>query len=194
MMESPAPESSKRGGGCSRGCGRCLGIVVVALAVVVIAFVALRALRPNPNKLFSGASDPFAEAALENLLINAGVQGAQVTVIPVKGSDKQLAYIVFDDSSGFSMGDLTRGGDEGLGNVLLQLDAVNRSQNLNIGPVAMEYRGEGGDPLFVVVTDQDNISAFAAGEMSREELLSGTDIDLSNILSGVDLLSDASGQ
>jgi hypothetical protein len=154
----------------------------------------LRALRPDPEKLFSGASDPFAESVLENLLINAGVQGAQVTVIPIKDSDKQLAYIVFDDSSGVSMGNLLQGGDEGLASVLLQLDEVNRTQNLNIGPVAMEYRGESGDPLFTVVTDQENISAFAAGEISQEELLSGTDIGLDNLLGGIDLFSDASDQ
>lgn len=194
MTEDTAPDNSKRGGGCLGGCGRCLGIIVGGLAIVVLAFVVLRALRPDPNKLFSGASDPFAEAVLEDMLISAGVQGAQVTVIPIKGSDKQLAYIVFDDSSGLSMGSLTRGGEENLAGALLQLDAANRSQDLNIGPVAMEYRGESGEPLFSVVTDQEDISAFADGEMSREELLSNTDINLANLLDGVDLLSNASGQ
>jgi hypothetical protein len=166
---------------------------VASICVVVAGFFVVRALRPNPEKLYAGASDPVAEAAIENVLFNAGVQGARVTVIPTKGGDDQLAYIVLDESSGFSADSLARGGDAGLANALLQLDAANRSQDLNIGPVAMEYRDGSGEALFVVATDQENIQAFASGEMSREELLAGTEIDLTNLLGGIDALSETTG-
>ena len=194
MTEGTAPENSKRGSGCLRGCGGCLGLIAASLLIVIAAFMILRARRPNPKELFSGASDPVAEAAIENVLTRAGVHGAQVTVIPIKGSDKQLAFIVLNEASGFSMGSLAQGGDQGLASALLGIDAANRSQNLNIGSVAMEYRDESGEPLFVVATDQDKMSAFAAGEISKEELLLGTDIGLSNLLGGIGALSDAAGQ
>jgi len=82
----------------------------------------------------------------------------------------------------------------GLANALLQLDQANRDQNLNIGPVAMEYRDANGDPVIVVATEESQISAFAAGQISREELLAGTEVDLSSILGGVEALSGAAGQ
>ena len=108
--------------------------------------------------------------------------------------DLVASQLVLDEASGSSMGGLTQGGDMGLASTLLQLDAANRSQNLNIGSVAMEYRDESGEPLFVVATDQEKMSAFAAGEISKEELLLGTDIGLSNLLGGIGALSDAAGQ
>lgn len=194
MAEGASRQKSRSGRGCLWGCGGCLGLVIASACLVVAGFVIIRALRPNPEVLFSGASDPVAEAAVENALNNAGIFGARVTVIPTKGSDEQLAYVVLDEMSGFSMEGLAEGGDEGLANALLQLDAANRSQDLNIGQVAMEYRDERGEPLFVVATDQEDIEAFAAGEISREELLAGTELDLSNLLGGIDALSETSGQ
>lgn len=194
MANSTAPGKPKRSRGCLWGCGGCLGLIAASLCLMVAGYFVLRALRPNPTELLSGASDPVAEAAVESALVSAGVQGAKVTVIPLKGSDQQLVYVVFDEASGFSMEGLAQGGDQGLANALLQLDAANRSQGLNLGPVALEYRDETGAPLLVVATDQENIGAYAAGQISREELLAGTDIDLTNLLGGIDALYNAAGQ
>lgn len=193
MTTDSTNDAPRRGRGCLWGCGGCLGILVASVCVIAAGILILRALRPDPEKLYAGASDPVAEAAIENVLINAGVQGAQVTVIPTKGGDDQLAYIVLDESSGFSADNLAQGGDAGLANALLQLDSANKAQELNIGPVAMEYRDQSGEPLFVVATDQENIQAFASGEISREELLAGTEIDLTNLLGGIDALSESTG-
>jgi hypothetical protein len=194
MASGAGPAKPGRGRGCRWGCGGCLGLSVLAACVVLGGFVAMRALRPDPKELYSGASDPVAEAAVSQALSDVGVEGARVSVIPIKGSQEQLAYIVLDDSAGFSASELAQGGEQGFANALRQLDEANRSQDLNIGQVAMEYRDETGEPMFVVATPQEDIQAFAAGEIDRDQLLAGTEVDLSNLLGGIDELSQSVGQ
>ncbi len=187
------PGGRRGGRGCLWGCFGCLGLLAITVCVLAAAWALFAAMGPNPRKLYSGASDPVAEAALEEALANAGLYGAGITVLPIKGSSQQLAYIVLDEARGFSAADLAAGGDQGFLQVLQEIDTANRSQGLGIGQVAMEYRDESGEPLFVVAADQAGIQAFAAGEIDREELLRNTEVDLSNLLAGYEAFSEASG-
>lgn len=101
---------------------------------------------------------------------------------------------MLDDAAGLSAGELGQGGEQGLARALQEIDAANREQGLKIGQVAMEYQDESGQPLFVVAAEEEDIGAFAAGEIDREQLLGGTEVGLSNLLGGIEAMSQAEGQ
>ena len=190
MTETPEPNKRSLGRTGCLSCLGCLGasVFLVLLSVGVVALV--QGLGPDPEELLSGPVDPVASAAYQEVLEASGFDGAQVRVIPIKGSDEQLAYIIFDETSGFSGADTLEENEAAIDNAIRGLAAANISQDLGVGAVAVEYRDETGESLFTFAARQETIEAYADGEITRDELLSETDVDLSSFLSQVQQLAE----
>ena len=100
-----APKKSRRG--CI-GCAGCLVVLVIIIAICGGTYFLgpslLRSaglIQPTAEELYSGAPDPVASQAVEEVLLDAGIEGASAIVIPTKGRNGQLAVISFDSSTKF---------------------------------------------------------------------------------------------
>ena len=188
--ESSEPKKRSLGRTGCLSCFGCLGAIVILALLSVGVVAVVQGLSPDPEDLLSGPIDPVASAALQEVFVASGFDGAQVRVIPIKGSDEQLAYIILDETAGFSGADTLEGNETAIDNAIRGLAAANRSQDLGVGSVAVEYRDEEGQSLFTFAARQESVEAYADGEITRDELLSETEVDLSSFLSQVQQLAE----
>jgi len=194
MTETPEPKKRSLGRTGCLSCLGCLGLLVVLVLVSVGVVAVIQRLSPGPEELLSGPPDPVASAAYQEVLAASGFDGAQVRVIPIKGSDEALAYIVLDETAGFSGADTIEGNEAAIDDAIRGLAEANRSQDLGVGTVAVEYRDETGQSLFTFAAGQETVEAYADGEISRDELLSETEVDLSSFLSQVQQLAEGASE
>lgn len=186
MAPSSAPSPPRK---TSRGCLYCggataLGGLCVCLALAAVVFLP-GIVGPSADDLAGGAPDPVASAALTSALSEAGLQGARALVFPIRGSDEQFAYIVLDDATGFAGADTAEGSEQAFLDAVQGLSEANQEQDLRVGLVAMEYRDESGATLFSVASSQENMEAYAAGTISKEQFLTGADADLTSLLAQI---------
>jgi len=183
--ESPPPKRR-------RGCLSCLVAVVgiVALCAVVwflapTVMTALGLSSPGAEELYSGASDPAANQAVEEVLVGSGIEGASARVIPIKGSDGQLAVITLGDASSIDWSE-SSSVEEGFLNTVRALSQVN-AQGLGVERAVIDVRGEDGQPFIAITASQASIDAYANGEIDRDEFVRSVDADLDGLLELVDL-------
>lgn len=184
----------KRSGyGCC-GCRSCF-ISLVALVAAVAVFIwqgpaFLRAVGiapPDAEELFSGSRDPIGTEAVNSILESAGVEGVEAVVIPIAGTADQIAIFTVDAS--VSTGGLSsiEEADDFLTNIMGQLAEVNRSGDLAIEHVSVDYVGESGESLVTLAAPQGAVEAYASGSISRREFLSQVEIDLSKLITAAEL-------
>jgi hypothetical protein len=53
-------------------------------------------LEPSAEELFAGSKDPVATEAVNTVLDTAGIEGVEAMVIPIAGSERQLAIFTVD--------------------------------------------------------------------------------------------------
>jgi hypothetical protein len=188
-----AAKPKRKRSGCLAclGCSGCLFLIAIAL---VAGAILLPALRADTEELLSGAPDPIASAAYQEVLDFSGLSGTWVTVIPVKGTDEQLAYIVFDETAGFAGAGSIEANELAFLSIVNGLAAANQAQDLNVGVVAVEYRDENGNSLFTFATPQEAVESFAAGESSQADLLAETEVDLASLLGQARQLAEEAGR
>jgi hypothetical protein len=103
MTETPHENRQRKG---RRGCGGCIGCLA-ALAGVGVLVVALIWFAPwilrrigisgrGAEELYAGAPDRVASEALDSSLRDAGITGVDALVIPINGSEGQIAVLTLD--------------------------------------------------------------------------------------------------
>ena len=142
---------------------------------------------PSAEELFAGSKDPLATEAVNNMLSTAGIEGVEAMVIPIAGTEGQLALFTVD--ANVSAGGLTTQAEAEifLTDTLRQLASTNRDNNLGIEHVAIDYLGESGENLLAFTTPQSAVEAYADGTITRREFLSQVEVDFSNIISAEEL-------
>lgn len=182
-----------------RGCLGCAGAIVVIIALCAAAWflaptvmTALGLSSPGAEELYSGAPDLFAGRAVEEVLVDSGVEGASVTVIPIKGSDGQLAVITLHDASSINWSE-SGSAEEGFLHTVQALSRAN-GQGLRVERAVIDVRGENGQPFIAITASQDSIDAYANGEISRDEFVASVDADLDSLLDLVDLQALGEGE
>jgi hypothetical protein len=193
MVESQ-PAKSNRGWlrwGCAC-CGGCF-VILCCLAFAAASPFALRALGllgSDAERLYSGAPDLAASAAIEEALVDAGIEGARAVVIPIQGSEGQIAVITVEDST-------TTGGnaEEAFGQALLSLSAANQA-GFGIERVTVDMRDENGEPGLAITADQTAVEAYSNGEISRSEFLGAVELDISALIDPdqLDVLLEEAGR
>jgi hypothetical protein len=164
-----------------------LGLLVCLAGGAVLFFPSIMAaIRPDARVLYGAAPDPVASAHLNSILDDAGLEGTNALVIPIKGEAGQIAIITLDESAGFQGTNA-----EGFDSLVRSLAQANQEGGYNISRVALDYRDPEGNDLFAVTVDQDSVEAYANGEITRRQLLANTDVDLSNLLEMAQIYAEA---
>jgi len=132
--------------------------------------------RTSAEDLYSGASDPYASQIVTQILIDAGVPGARAVVVPIKGSDGQIAVITLDSSAGFDGTGTASGNEMVLMDVLQRMREDNRMEMLGIERVSVDYRDENGGNLLAITASQESLEAFSQGQLTRKQVLKDVDI------------------
>jgi len=186
------PQTKSRRGcvgclGCMGGAGILAGllILVIVLTPTLLRAVGLRG--PGAEELFSGAPDPVATQALRDTLANNNVTGVNAWVIPIQGSEAQIAIVSFDDAA--AVGGL-QSRDEAetfLLETMREIAAANRTSKLGIEYTAMIYQDEAGQALITTAAPQEALEAYANGTISRQQFLAQVEIDFSGLISAAEL-------
>ena len=134
--------------------------------------------RTSAEDLYSGASDPYASQIVTQILIEAGVPGARAVVVPIKGSEGQIAVITLDSSAGFDGTGTASGNEMVLMDVLQRMREDNRMEMLGIERVSVDYRDKNGGNLLAITASQESLEAFSQGQLTRKELLQKVDVGL----------------
>jgi len=185
IVETPTNRSS-----ClRRGCFGCLALtgLTVCLGVVLI-FAGPSLMRatglagPTTEEIYSGAADPVASAAVEEILTSAGVSGAWVRVIPMKGGDGNVALITLDASAGVTGTGSEAGNKQAFEEIIRELAAADQA-GMNLSHVVVDYRDENGESLISLGASQEDINAYAAGELAENQFLYQVEVDFSRLIS-----------
>jgi hypothetical protein len=181
-MAQPPSKPKKRSTG-RLACGGCLALLAAGLGLIlcvggIFAARAFGIIGPDAEDLYSGAPDLVASAAVDQALLEAGLENAQAVVIPIKGSDGQIAVITVDQSTS------TAGSspEEAFDQALRGMAAANQAGGHRIERVTLDLRDENGEPGIALTAPQDKVDAYANGEISRQELMGQSAVDLSAII------------
>lgn len=136
---------------------------------------------PTAEQLYSGARDPFAGGILNQILQDAGMTGASAIVIPVKGSQGQIAVISLDGSQGFDGSGSAVGNEALFMNVIQRMREDNRMQMLELERVAVDYRDESGQSLVTLTAAQAAVESLAQGEITEDEFLKDVEIGVAGL-------------
>jgi hypothetical protein len=189
--ETPSGKKRSKRNFCCCGCFLFLFVFIVGgglslwLGPSILRGVGL--LEPSAEELFAGSKDPVATEAVNRVLDTAGIEGVDAMVIPIAGSEGQLAVFTIHD--GASAGGISTQAEAEifLTDTLRQLAKSNRENDLGIEHVAIDYLGESGENLLAFTAPQSVVEAYANGTISRREFLSQVEVDFSNLISAEEL-------
>jgi hypothetical protein len=191
MSEMPSGNKRSRRNFCCCGCFLFLIIFIVGGGLSVwLGPSALRGvglLEPSAEELFAGSKDPVGTEAVNTILDTAGVKGVEAMVIPIAGSEGQLAVFTIDADASAG-GIATQAEAEAfLTDTLSQIAKINRENDLRIEHVAIDLLGDSGENLLAFTAPQSIVEAYTDGTISRREFLSHVEIDFSNLISAAEL-------
>lgn len=185
VVHSPPKRSSCLRRGCF-GCLALIGITILLGGVLVFAGPSLmRAIGvagPTAEEIYSGAVDPVASTEVEEILTTAGVTGARARVIPMKGGDSNVALITLDGSAGALGTGSESGNEQAFEEIIRELAAADEA-GMNLSHVVVDYRDENGESVISFGASQDDINAYAAGELARNQFLYQVEVDFSRLIS-----------
>ena len=185
VVQTPTDRSSCRRRGCI-GCLALIGLTICLGGVLIFAGPSLmRAIGvagPTAEEIYSGAVDPVASTAVEEILTSAGVSGARARVIPMKGGDSNVALITIDGSASASGTGSETGNEQAFEEIIRELAAADQA-GMNLSHVVVDYRDENGESVLSFGASQDDINAYAAGELARNQFLYQVEVDFSRLIS-----------
>jgi hypothetical protein len=154
----------------------------------------LRSSRPTAQELYSGAPDLVAGQSVSDALVEAGVQGASVLVIPIQDSQGQIAIITLDESQGYA--GFGSPASNNLQIVIGNIVSANRARALHIEQLSIDYRDQTGESSLAFTTSMEKAEAFADGHITQQEFIGDVDFDLVDTLRyyGLDQLLEATPQ
>lgn len=189
MDETIVADQPSRSNCRRRGCIGCLalfGLSICLGALLIFAGPALlRAVGvgpPSTEDFYGGAPDPVASQAVEEILSSAGVSGSRAWVIPIKGGDGNVALITLDDSANVFGAGSEAANQQAFEQVIRDLAAADEA-GMNLSHVVVDVRGENGETLVSMGASQDDINAFAAGQLAQNQFLYQVEVDFSRLIS-----------
>ena len=180
-VEAQAPQ---KGSSCARrGCLGCVGLLALGVVFCVAAPWVLSRLQifgQSAESAYSGAPDPFASASVQGIFEGRQIAGVKVYVLPVQGKTNNQAFVILDASRGYAGLSPTSASDTVFAQVLSDLVGRNRSENLNLERVTIEYRDESGERAVAFTSSMENINAFVGGTMSRDQFFGQVHFDITD--------------
>lgn len=190
QVTASEPRRSRRGW-CCCGCLALLILLIVAIpAGIFFGPAALNVIGlgpPDAEELFSGSPDPFATGTVSTILEDSGVTGVDVYVIPITGSEDQIAIFTVDDNAAASGITSAEDAERFLTDLMGQISNANNEAGLGINHVAVDYLDESGQSLLTFAAPQSAVEAYANGTITRQAFLAQVDIDYSKVISSAQL-------
>ena len=181
-VQNPTPPKKKRGW-CF--CAGCLLIPVVSiLCLVSVYFIGppiaswLGIFGPEAKEVYEAAPDLAASESLTNTFSELGIPGVRVYVIPMKDQPTQGAFIILDASAGYQGMDPLDTKDDMLLLILQDITRRNRTENLRLAHVTVDFRDEFGETATAFTTDQELVEEYADGLITQREFFGQIEIDL----------------
>ena len=185
QVESNQPP--KKRGWCF--CAGCLLIPLISLACLASAYFIgpqiagwLGIFGKEAAEVYELAPDLVASDNLAQVFDELGIPGVKVYVIPIKGQSTQGAFIILDASAGYQGLNPLEEKDDLFLFILQDITRRNRSENLRLSHLTVEYRDEVGESAFTFTADQALIEDYADGLISRDEFFGSMEIDLLNTM------------
>ena len=170
-------------------CGGCLLIPLATLACLATAYFAgpliagwLGIFGMEAAEVYELAPDPIASENLSQVFSELGIPGVKVYVIPIKDQLTQGAFIILDASAGYKGLNPLDEKDDLFLYIMQDITRRDRTENLHLSHVTVEYRDEAGESAFAFTANQELIGRFADGLITRDDFFGSIEIDLSNTL------------
>lgn len=184
MTEFPQSRQNpprSKGKGCL-SCVLILGVSVVCMAGVLLltplVLQRLGVFGRQAKDVYQLAPDPVASRQLSQAFADRDIAGVSVYVIPIMGEETQGAFIILDESNGYTGISPMDDSDEVFIDLLRDLTERNRKENLRISHLTVDYRDEQGNSLLSFTVDQDTVEQYANGLISQEEFFRVVHFDL----------------
>lgn len=184
MSETPPNPSKpqKKRGWC---CASCIIVPLVSiLCLVSVYFLGppiagwLGIFGPEAKEVYEAAPDLAASQSLTDTFSELGIPGVRVYVIPIKGEPTQGAFIIMDASAGYQGLDPLNEKDDMLLLIFQDITRRNRTENLRLAHVTVDFRDEFGETATAFTVDQELVEEYAAGLITQKEFFARIEIDL----------------
>ncbi len=185
-VQNPTPPKKKRGW-CF--CAGCLLIPVVSiLCLVSVYFIGppiaswLGIFGEEAKEVYQFAPDQAASQSLTQTFTELGIPGVKVYVIPIKDQPTQGAFIILDASAGYVGMDPLDTEDDMLLLILQDITRRNRTENLRLAHVTVDYRDEFGETATAFTADQELVEEYADGLITQRGFFGQIEIDIMHTL------------
>ena len=101
----------------------------------------------------------------------------RVYVIPMKDQTTQGAFIILDASAGYQGLDPLNEKDDKLLLILQDITRRNRTENLRLAHVTVDFRDEFGETATAFTADQELVEEFADGLITQKGFFGQIEID-----------------
>jgi hypothetical protein len=180
-VQNPTPPKKKRGWCCAS----CVLIPLVSIICLVsVYFIGpplvswLGIYGPEAKEVYEAAPDLAASESLTQSFSDLGIPGVKVYVIPIKGEPTQGAFIILDSSAGYRGMDPLDTEDDMLLLILQDITRRNRTENLRLDHVTVDYRDEFGETATAFTVDQEAVEQYANDLITRKGFFVKIEIDL----------------
>ncbi len=159
-----------------------VGKIILLLFVLIIAAGAvlyfrvpqkIGLIKSPADKLFTITSDREKASAVMEDLKEAGLntKGVEVYVLPVSGTDHNVAMVVLDASKGFDFN--SYGGTDPVKDFLT---VVSNARQAGINRAAVAYYDEEGKQLATATVPADAVAAYSQGKLTDRQLMEKVDV------------------
>jgi hypothetical protein len=153
-----------------------------ALLITPLVLQRLGVFGRQAKDVYQLAPDPVASEQLSQAFAERDIVGVSVYVIPIMGEATQGAFIILDESEGYTGLSPTDDSNEVFIDLLRDLTERNRKENLRISHLTVDYRDEQGESLLAFTVDQENVEQYADGLITKEEFFEFVHFDLVDTL------------
>ena len=188
MSEHPQTEKpQKKRGWCF--CAGCLLTPIITVICLVSAYFIVPPLAgwlgifgPEAKEVYQYAPDQAASQSLTETFEELGIPGVRVYVLPIKGQSTQGAFIILDASAGYQGLDPLNEQDDIFLLVLQDITRRNRTEDLRLAHVTVDYRDEFGETATAFTADQELVEGYADGLITQKGFFAQIEIDLMGTL------------
>jgi hypothetical protein len=158
-----------------------VAVVILGVAVIIVFHVPQKIglVKSPAEKMYTQPNDPDKAALIVDNLAGSGLdmQGVEVYVMPVKGTDDNTAFIVLDASKGFNFN--TSGSTDPVSD-FIALAAQAQQQGIN--RAAVVYYDEQGKALMTLTVATADMTAYTQGKITDKQLMEKVDIHANNLI------------
>lgn len=134
------------------------------------------------KEVYQYAPNQAASQSLTETFNELGITGVRVYVLPIKGQPTQGAFIILDASAGYQGLDPLNEQDEMLLLILQDITRRNRSENLRLDHVTVDFRDEYGETATAFTADQESVEEYADGLITQKGFFAQIEIDIMGTL------------